>query len=75
MASFKEIAGQILEEGGGPMHSKNITKIALDKGWLKTAGKTPEATMYAQLIVDINTKGTLSDGGCGRKMSVLCFHS
>ena len=42
------------------MHSKNITKIALDKGWLKTAGKTPEATMYAQLIVDINTKGTKS---------------
>jgi len=38
------------------MHSQEITKIALNRGWLKTAGKTPEATMNAQLIVDINTK-------------------
>jgi len=28
----------------------------LERSWLKTAGKTPEATMNAQLIVDINTK-------------------
>lgn len=56
MNSFKDIAYQILEEAGKPLHSKVITKIALQKGWLKTAGKTPEATMNAQLIVDINSK-------------------
>lgn len=56
MGSFKEIAYQILKEAGRPMHSKEITKIALERGWLKTAGKTPEATMNAQLIVDINKK-------------------
>jgi len=56
MNSFKDIAYQILEEAGKPLHSKEITKIALEHGWLKTAGKTPEATMNAQLIVDINTK-------------------
>lgn len=56
MNSFKDIACQILQEIGKPLHSKEITKIALKRGWLKTAGKTPEATMNAQLIVDINTK-------------------
>ena len=56
MNSFKEIAYQILNEANKPLHSKEITKIALDRGWLKTAGKTPEATMNAQLVVDINSK-------------------
>jgi len=56
MNSFKDIAYQILKEAGKPFHSKEITKIALERGWLKTAGKTPEATMNAQLIVDINAK-------------------
>ena len=56
MNSFKELAIQILKEAGKPMHSKDITKIALDKGWLKTAGKTPESTMNAQLVVDTNSK-------------------
>ncbi len=56
MNSFKDIAYQILKEAGKPLHSKKITKIALSRGWLKTAGKTPEATMNAQLVVDINAK-------------------
>ena len=60
MNSFKDIAYQILKEAGKPLRSKEITKIALKRGWLKTAGKTPEATMNAQLIVDINSKGELS---------------
>jgi Holliday junction resolvase len=60
MNSFKDIAYQILKEIGKPLHSKEITKIALNHGLLKTAGKTPEATMNAQLVVDINSKGELS---------------
>lgn len=56
MNSFKNIAYQILKEADKPLHSKEITRIALDRGWLKTAGKTPEATMNAQLVVDINFK-------------------
>jgi len=56
MNLFKDIAYQILKEAGEPLHSKEITKIALNRGWLKTAGKTPEATMNAQLVVDINSK-------------------
>lgn len=49
MNSFKDIAYQILKETGKPLHSKEITKIALGKGWLITAGKTPEATMTPNL--------------------------
>ncbi|MDP3763555.1 MAG: group I intron-associated PD-(D/E)XK endonuclease [bacterium] len=56
MSSFKEIAYQILKDAGKPLHSNEITKIAIDRGWLKTAGKTPGATMNAQLVVDINSK-------------------
>lgn len=60
MNTFKDIAYQILQEEGKPLHSSEITKIALSKGWLKTAGKTPESTMNAQLVVDINKLGERS---------------
>jgi len=55
MKSFKDLAYTILKESGKPLHSKEITKRALKIG-LITEGKTPEATMNAQLVVDINTK-------------------
>lgn len=35
------------------MHYKEITEKALEKGWLVTGGKTPEATMYTQVITEI----------------------
>ncbi len=60
MKTFKDIAYQILHEAQKPLHSNEITKIALDRGWLKTAGKTPAATMNAQLVVDINKLGEKS---------------
>src|SRR3989338_6338042 len=44
-----------------PLHSKEITKIAKERGLLQTEGKTKEATMNAQLLVDVNSKGELSD--------------
>lgn len=53
--SFTDCAQKVLEEFGGkkPMHYKKITEKALGKGWLVTSGKTPEATMYAQVITEI----------------------
>ena len=56
MGTFKDIARDILKESGKPLHSDEITKIAVSRGWLKTAGKTPAATMNSQLVVDINSK-------------------
>lgn len=58
--TFKGVAYEILKEAGKPLHAEEITKIALQKGWLKTAGKTPEATMNSLLIVDTNKKGSKS---------------
>jgi hypothetical protein len=61
MNSFKEIARQVLQEIGKPLHSKEMTKLALKQGLLKTEGKTPAATMNAQILMDIKHKGILSD--------------
>lgn len=60
MNSFKDIAYQILKEAAKPLHSKEITRIALERGF-KTEGKTPWKTMDAELVVDINSKGELSN--------------
>ena len=53
--SFNDCAQKVLEEFGGkkPMHYKEITEKALKNGWLVTSGKTPEASMYAQVITEI----------------------
>ncbi len=53
--SFTDCAEKVLLGQGRhvPMHYIAITREALDKGWLATAGKTPEATMYAQIIQEI----------------------
>jgi restriction system protein len=53
--TFSKAAERVLEEYGkkSPMHYREITAIALEKGWLRTEGKTPEATLYAQVITEI----------------------
>ena len=53
--SFAKCAAKVLEEFSGrkPMHYKDITKKALQTGWLTTDGKTPAASMYAQIITAI----------------------
>jgi restriction system protein len=53
--SFTNCAHKVLAEFGGkkPMHYRDITVKALEKGWLMTDGKTPEATMYAQVLSEI----------------------
>lgn len=56
MTSFKSIAYQILKKANKPLHVSKITQIALKRGLLKTSGKTPAATMSAQLVVDVNKK-------------------
>jgi restriction system protein len=51
--SFTKAAARILEQSGGkPMHYREITKLALRHGMLVTKGKTPEATMYAQILTE-----------------------
>lgn len=56
--SFTDCAEKVLEASGEkkPMHYKSITEQALQEGWLNTGGKTPEATMYAQVISEIKRR-------------------
>ena len=53
--SFTDCAQKVLDVFGKkkPMHYREITQRALDNGWLVTNGKTPAATMYAQIITEI----------------------
>ncbi len=49
--TMKEAARVILEAQGGPMRATDITEIALAKGMIRSSGRTPAATMQAQLSV------------------------
>lgn len=53
MNSFKNTAVRVLGEAGRALHTKEITRVALRKGWVKTVGKTPAATMGAVIAVDV----------------------
>lgn len=61
MNKFKTSAITILSESKKALHYKEITRLALEKGILETEGATPDATMNAQIIMDIKHKGDLSD--------------
>ncbi|NPV58931.1 MAG: hypothetical protein HPY75_04620 [Actinobacteria bacterium] len=52
--TFFEAAKKVLEESGGkPMHYKDITRTAMEKGYLESSGLTPEQTLAAQLYTYI----------------------
>lgn len=61
MKSFKDVAYNILQQAQKPLHYREITGIALEKGLLKTDGKTPWATMNAQISMDIVANGEQSN--------------
>ncbi len=53
--SFTDSAEKVLSASANraPLHYKDITDTALKGGFLKTEGKTPEASMYAQIHMEI----------------------
>jgi len=57
MNSFKQAAIKVLTDSNKPLHYREITQQALDKDLIKSDGKTPWATMNAQLVVDIIKNG------------------
>ncbi len=61
MNKFKTAAIEVLNKENKPLHYKEITRLALERGILETEGATPDASMNAQIIVDIKNKGKLSD--------------
>jgi len=58
--SAREAAIQVLQEAGGPLHSEEITKRILSQGLWETSGKTPGATVEAQICTDMQKKGEFS---------------
>ena len=56
--SFLDGAERVLREigKGHAMHYAEITREALQRGWLTTTGNTPDATMYASIITDVNRR-------------------
>lgn len=55
-----EAAYHILETCGSPLHYKEITKRIMDQGLWHSSGKTPDATVNANLAMDIKEKGASS---------------
>ena len=53
MTSFLEAAIIILKEKAEPLTVGEITEIGLQKGLIKSSGKTPASTMYSQIYRDI----------------------
>ena len=53
--SFTDSAQMVLEQFADrqPMHYRTITDKAVQMGWLLSKGKTPEASMYAQILTSI----------------------
>jgi hypothetical protein len=52
-----DAAAKVLKEAGGPLSCKAIVERALEKGYSKTGGKKPAATVYAAIIREIAGKG------------------
>lgn len=61
MNKFKESAKKVLKDAKQPLHYREITRLAIESGYLETDGKTPEASMNAQLSMDIKNKADASD--------------
>jgi len=55
-----DATARVLAEAGEPLNCKTIVERALAKGYWKTGGKTPQATVYAAIIREIAKKGDAS---------------
>lgn len=55
-----DAAAKVLADAGEPLNSKTIVERAIEKGYWKTGGKTPAATVYAAILREIQKKGDAS---------------
>lgn len=58
--SALDAALKVLQDEGKPLHYQEITRRVLSAGLWKTAGKTPAATINAQLATNIKRNGLAS---------------
>ena len=52
-----DAAARVLAESKEPMTCRQIVEVAFDKGYWKSGGKTPHATIYSAMIREIAAKG------------------
>ena len=55
-------AVKVLEEAGQPLNCAEMVKRMLEKGYWKTDGKTPSATIYSAIVREIKEKGAATLG-------------
>jgi len=55
-----DAAAKVLAEAGEPLNCKTIVERAIERGYWKTGGKTPAATVYAAILREIQKKGDAS---------------
>ena len=58
-------AAKVLEEAGEPLSCKAIVERAFEKGYWRSEGKTPHATVYSAILREMQKKG---DGARFRKV-------
>jgi HB1, ASXL, restriction endonuclease HTH domain len=56
MNKFRQAAIEILTKVKMPLHYKEITSIALEKGILETDGAIPDSSMNSQIITDMKKR-------------------
>ena len=58
--TFTDAAERVLKESGNQemLHYNVITKLALERGLLRTEGRTPAATMYSAVLTEIRRHET-----------------
>ena len=55
-----EAAAKVLKEAGEPLTCKEIVARAFEKGYWKSEGKTPAATIYSSILREIQRRGDAS---------------
>lgn len=58
--SMSQAAFLLLEKAEAPMHYKALTKAALAKELIETAGRTPEQSLRSQISLEIRKKKSKS---------------
>ncbi len=52
-----DAAAKVLAESKKPMTCRQIVEVAFEKGYWKSGGKTPHATIYSAIIREVAAKG------------------
>jgi len=55
-----DAAAKVLADAGKPLNCKTIVERAVAKGYWKSDGKTPSATVYAAILREIQKEGDAS---------------